>query len=111
MGFADPNECPHFCKLADDYLKKSKRCDQNIYHYFSTQPDAKSLYMKLVEELERSILGYFAFHWSQASYMINQVLKKKKNNIFKTEPNLSVQRHELIILFFCLSHQSDFYFF
>ncbi|RVX21676.1 hypothetical protein CK203_001026 [Vitis vinifera] len=74
MGFPDPDECPRFCKLAYDYLKKSKGCDQNIYEYFSSLPDAKSLYIKLVEEFERCILSYFAFHWTQASFMINQVL-------------------------------------
>ncbi|KAL6343636.1 hypothetical protein AAG906_025001 [Vitis piasezkii] len=73
-GISDPDECPRFCKLAYDYLKKSKGCDQNIYEYFSSLPDAKSLYIKLVEEFERCILSYFAFHWTQASFMINQVL-------------------------------------
>ncbi|RVX21677.1 hypothetical protein CK203_001025 [Vitis vinifera] len=74
MGFADPDECPQLCKLAYDYLKKSKGCDENMYEYFSSQPDADSLYIKLVEELDRCTLSYFAFHWTQASLMINQVL-------------------------------------
>ena len=78
MGFPDPDECPRFCKLAYDYLKKSKECDQNIYEYFSSLPDAKSLYIKLVEEFERCILSYFAFHWTQASFMINQVHNSKQ---------------------------------
>ena len=78
MGFPDPDECPRLCKLAYDYLKKSKGCDQNIYEYFSSLPDAKSLYIKLVEEFERCILSYFAFHWTQASFMINQVHNSKQ---------------------------------
>ncbi|XP_034685091.1 uncharacterized protein LOC117914041 [Vitis riparia] len=74
MGFADPDECPQLCNLAYDYLKKSKGCDENMYEYFSSQPDADSLYIKLVEELDRCTLSYFGFHWTQASLMINQVL-------------------------------------
>ncbi|KAL6343654.1 hypothetical protein AAG906_025019 [Vitis piasezkii] len=45
-----------------------------MYEYFSSQPDADSLYIKLVEELDRCTLSYFGFHWTQASLMINQVL-------------------------------------
>ena len=73
MGFTDPGECPQLCKLAYAYLKKSKECDENIYEYFSSQPDADSLYVKLVEELDRCTLSYFAFYWAQASLTINQV--------------------------------------
>ena len=53
MGFTDLEECPQLCKLAYAYLKKSKECDENIYEYLSSQPDAYSLYVKLVEELDR----------------------------------------------------------
>ena len=81
MGFADPDECPQLCNLAYDYLKKSKGCDENMYEYFSSQPDADSLYIKLVEELDRCTLSYFGFHWTQASLMINQV----HTCIFKTK--------------------------
>ncbi|XP_058198147.1 calmodulin calcium-dependent NAD kinase isoform X1 [Rhododendron vialii] len=87
MGFADRRECPHLCKLASDYIRKSEGCEENIYAFFADEPDADSLYIKLVEELERCILSYFAFHWSQAHQMISQVLgadsepKKKLKHI------------------------------
>ncbi|KAF9619146.1 hypothetical protein IFM89_005160 [Coptis chinensis] len=62
------------CKLAEDYLRKSKGYEDNIYELLSNVPDVDSLYVKLVEEFDRCILGYFAFHWSHASPMISQVL-------------------------------------
>lgn len=73
MGFKDESECPQLSKLAIEYLKRSKGCEENIYEFFASEEDAESLREKLVEELERSILSYFAFHWSQASSMVNQV--------------------------------------
>ncbi|KAK2647190.1 hypothetical protein Ddye_022385 [Dipteronia dyeriana] len=74
LGFADANECPQLCKLAYDYLKKSKGCENNMYDFFSNESEAESLYVKLVEEFDKCILTYFAFHWSQAPSMISQVL-------------------------------------
>lgn len=76
MGFADRRECPQLCKLASDYIKKCDGCDDNIYSFFASEPDADSLFVKLVEEFERCILSYFAFHWSQADLMISQVTWK-----------------------------------
>ncbi|XP_016488980.2 calmodulin calcium-dependent NAD kinase-like isoform X1 [Nicotiana tabacum] len=88
MGFADRRECPHMCKLATEYIIKSEGCEEDMYSYFSNEPDADSLFIKLVEEFERCILSYFAFHWSQVPYMMSQVLsadhfepKKKLQNI------------------------------
>ncbi|KAJ6336097.1 hypothetical protein OIU78_012661 [Salix suchowensis] len=52
------------------------------------EPDADSLFVKLVEEFERCILSYFAFHWSHADLLIGQVLnsdpgpKRKLKQIF-----------------------------
>ncbi|TXG72206.1 hypothetical protein EZV62_000785 [Acer yangbiense] len=74
LGFEDANECPQLCKLAYDYLKKSKGCEDNMYDYFSNESEAESLYVKLIEEFDKCILSYFAFHWSQAPSMITQVL-------------------------------------
>ncbi|EOY05907.1 P-loop containing nucleoside triphosphate hydrolases superfamily protein [Theobroma cacao] len=74
LGFADANECPQLCRLAHNYLKKSKDCEVSIFEYFANEPEAETLYVKLMEEFERCILSYFAFHWSQASHMISQVL-------------------------------------
>ncbi|KAI5680136.1 hypothetical protein M9H77_01363 [Catharanthus roseus] len=87
MGFADRRECPILCKLASEYIRKSDGCEEEIYNFFAGEPEADSLFIKLVEEFERCILSYFAFHWSQASNMISQVLsvesepKKKLKNI------------------------------
>ncbi|CAL5413475.1 unnamed protein product [Camellia sinensis] len=74
IGFEDGSECPQLCKLAYEYLKKSKECESTIYEYFADEPHVDELYVKLVEEFDRCILAYFAFHWSQASLMITQVL-------------------------------------
>lgn len=76
IGFEDPNECPELCKLANDYLKKTKGSESNIYEFFANEPEAESLYVKLIEEFDRCILSYFAFNWNQTSLMISQVLGK-----------------------------------
>ncbi|GLU03627.1 hypothetical protein SLE2022_208160 [Rubroshorea leprosula] len=74
IGFSDRRECPHLCKLAAAYLRNSEGCEDAIFALFSSEPDVDSLYVKLVEEFERCILSYFAFHWSHADLMISQVL-------------------------------------
>ncbi|XXG77714.1 hypothetical protein AAC387_Pa08g1815 [Persea americana] len=74
LGFEDPSKCPQLCNLAYDYLRKNKGCTENIYAFFSNDTNAESLYLKLIEEFDKCILGYFAFHWSQATHMISQVL-------------------------------------
>lgn len=81
----DGSEYPQLSQLTYEYLKQSKGADDKMYEYFATQPNADSLYVKLVEELDRCILSYFAFHWSQASLMITRVVfllfhKGKKYN-------------------------------
>ncbi|CAI9118285.1 OLC1v1019834C1 [Oldenlandia corymbosa var. corymbosa] len=86
IGFKDGSECPQLSKLVYDYLKRSKGWDEKMFEYFANEEDPGSLYVKLVEELERCILGYFAFFWSQASLMITQVLsveteKKRLKNL------------------------------
>uniref|UniRef100_A0A7N0UBV8 Zeta toxin domain-containing protein n=1 Tax=Kalanchoe fedtschenkoi TaxID=63787 RepID=A0A7N0UBV8_KALFE len=68
IGFEDPSECPQLCKLAYDYLRKSNGCEENIFDY------GESVYVKLVEELDRCILAYFAYHWTHTSAIISQVL-------------------------------------
>lgn len=72
MGFSDRRECPSLCKLASHYIRKAEGCEEDIYTFFATEPDADTLFIKLVEELERCILSYFAFHWKHASFMISQ---------------------------------------
>ncbi|XP_073054246.1 calmodulin calcium-dependent NAD kinase-like [Primulina eburnea] len=87
LGFADRRECPNLCKLASDYIRKAEGCEEELYAFFANEPDADSLFIKMVEEFERCILSYFAFHWKHASYMISQVLgselepKKKLKHI------------------------------
>lgn len=73
LGFQDVNECPQLCKLANNYLNNSKTCMEDIYGFFANAKDAECLYVKLIEELDRCILGYFAFHWDHATYLISSV--------------------------------------
>ncbi|PIN15909.1 hypothetical protein CDL12_11444 [Handroanthus impetiginosus] len=91
MGFSDRRECPNLCKLASNYIRKAEGkaegCEDDIYQFFSSETDADSLFIKLVEEFERCILSYFAFHWKHAPHMISQILgaesepKKKLKHI------------------------------
>ncbi|KAM2399248.1 hypothetical protein ACFXTH_035834 [Malus domestica] len=87
LGFKDRRECPQLCKLATEYIRKFEGFEEDIYNFFASEPDADSLFVKLVEEFERCILSYFAFHWSQADLMITQILssdgepRKKLKNI------------------------------
>ncbi|KAF9682971.1 hypothetical protein SADUNF_Sadunf05G0163600 [Salix dunnii] len=74
MGFADRRECPRLCRLAAEYIRKCEGCEEDIFAFFAQEPDADSLYVKLLEEFERCILSYFAFHWSHADILIGQVL-------------------------------------
>ncbi|CAM8991768.1 unnamed protein product [Rhodiola kirilowii] len=73
IGFEDPSECPQLSKLAYDYLRKSNGCEENIFDYIF-EAHGESVYARLVEELDRCILAYFAYHWTQTSAMISQVL-------------------------------------
>lgn len=73
MGFGDAKECPQLCKLAFDYLRKVKGYEDRIYEYFGNEADPPDLFVKLIEEFDKCILSYFAFHWGQASVMISQV--------------------------------------
>ncbi|XVE77879.1 hypothetical protein DITRI_Ditri13aG0098900 [Diplodiscus trichospermus] len=86
MGFKDRRECPFLCKLAAEYITKSEGCEDDIYTFFSNEPDVDSLFVKLVEEFERCILSYFAFHWSHADLMISQVLS------FDAEPKKKLKQ-------------------
>lgn len=74
MGFEDASQCPQFGKLALDYLRKTNGYKEKIFAYFEKEPNAEALYVKLMEELEKCILGYFAYHWDQATFMISQVI-------------------------------------
>ncbi|KAJ9564921.1 hypothetical protein OSB04_000887 [Centaurea solstitialis] len=74
MGFSERKECPHLLKLADEYIRKVEGCEEEMYLFFANEPNGDSLFIKLVEELERCILSYFAFHWSNAHFMMSQVL-------------------------------------
>ncbi|XP_058770792.1 calmodulin calcium-dependent NAD kinase-like [Vicia villosa] len=80
MGFEDYSEVPELCILAQQYLQKSKDCDQSIFEYLANEKDSESLYVKLVDEFERCILSYFAFHWKQAPFVISQVLNTQSQH-------------------------------
>jgi len=73
IGFVDASEVPELCRLAQDYLRNSEGCKESIYQYLANGEDPNPLYAKLIDEFERCILSYFAFHWNQASYIISQV--------------------------------------
>ncbi|XP_020092451.1 uncharacterized protein LOC109712975 isoform X2 [Ananas comosus] len=99
IGFGDTNECPHLCKLAYDYLRKTKECEDNIFAFFANHPNAEDLYVKLIEELDKCILCYFAFHWVHATYIISQVLaeegepkRKLKNLVLEATRKLRFER-------------------
>lgn len=81
IGFEDKKECPNMRKLAMDYLKKTKKCEENIYNYFRSNhhPDVESICIKLIEELDKCILGYFGFHWSHTNDTITKVLSVDHN--------------------------------
>ncbi|PQM34872.1 uncharacterized protein Pyn_03890 [Prunus yedoensis var. nudiflora] len=48
LGFKDRRECPHLCKLATEYIRKFEGFEDDIYNFFSSEPDADSLFVKLV---------------------------------------------------------------
>ncbi|GAB4850998.1 hypothetical protein Ancab_030294 [Ancistrocladus abbreviatus] len=87
LGIEDANECPLFCKLANDYLKKTEGCESSIFEFFASDPDAELLYVNLIEEFDRCILGYFGFNWSQISLMLTQVL----NGDFSDQPRTKLK--------------------
>ncbi|PKA55361.1 hypothetical protein AXF42_Ash004000 [Apostasia shenzhenica] len=74
IGFGDISECPQLGKLAYDYVRKTHGFEDNIFAAFSSEPDAEALSEKLMDELDRCILGYFAYHWKHAALMISQIL-------------------------------------
>lgn len=79
LGFQDVSECPQLCRLANNYLSSSKTCMEDIYGFFAGAKDDAAeclLYVKLIEELDRCILGYFAFHWDHATYLITSVRRR-----------------------------------
>lgn len=82
MGFQDINECPQLCKLANNYLKRTKNCMDDIDDFFANILDSESLYVKFIEELDKCILGYFAFHWDHATALISQVFIVPCDNWF-----------------------------
>ncbi|CAJ1976451.1 unnamed protein product [Sphenostylis stenocarpa] len=71
LGLAE-SEGPEVCRLANEYLMKSKECVESIVQYFAHQNDP-TLPAKLIHEFDRCILSYFAFHWNQPSLLISQV--------------------------------------
>ena len=64
--------------MAYEYLKKSEGYEQNLLAFFHNNMDPDALLVKLIEELDRCILGYFSFHWKSSTYMITQVQLKER---------------------------------
>ncbi|KAL5059735.1 hypothetical protein RYX36_031339 [Vicia faba] len=77
MGFVDAGEVLELCRLAQDYLRNTKGCKENIYQYLANGDNANALYAKLIKEFERCILSYFSFLWNRASFIITQRITKK----------------------------------
>ncbi|KAJ3674703.1 hypothetical protein LUZ60_005319 [Juncus effusus] len=99
MGIQNSNECPQLCKLAIDYLRKTQGCEEKIFAYLENNPNAETLYVKLLEELDKCILGYFGFHWDLTTLMISQVLdtqneskKKLKSMVLEATRKLRFER-------------------
>ncbi|XP_020272629.1 uncharacterized protein LOC109847800 [Asparagus officinalis] len=80
FGFTDANKCPQLAKLAFEYLKKTHGCEDDIFAFISHEDEAEFLYVKLIQELDRCILGYFAFHWDHATLLITRILAADKND-------------------------------
>lgn len=57
-------------------MKKTKGYEENIFSFFSNEPDPEALCVELMDELDRCILGYFASHWRHATLLISQVKTK-----------------------------------
>ncbi|XP_021770467.1 uncharacterized protein LOC110734616 [Chenopodium quinoa] len=98
LGFPDRRLCPQLNRLASDYIQKREGWEDTVYSFFARDPDCDSLFIKLVEEFERCILSYFAFHWSFAETSLKQVMqgpdpepKKKLKNIL-----LAASREKII---------------
>nr|GEU58028.1 zeta toxin domain, P-loop containing nucleoside triphosphate hydrolase [Tanacetum cinerariifolium] len=102
IGFTNSKECPHLIRFAAEYMVKAEGCEEEMYLFFSEETEADSLFIKLVEEFERCILSYFAFHWSNAPFMISQVLagmeaqepKKKLKDIVMQATSSHATTHE-----------------
>ncbi|KAL5712275.1 hypothetical protein ACHQM5_014465 [Ranunculus cassubicifolius] len=74
IGLGDIGEHSQLGKLAEDYLRKTKGYEETITEFLSHIDADDSLSVKLIDEFDRCILGYFAFHWSHASFMVTQIL-------------------------------------
>ncbi|XP_052731043.1 calmodulin calcium-dependent NAD kinase-like isoform X2 [Vigna angularis] len=78
IGFKDANEVPVLCILAQDFLKRSKECDENIFEYIcSVYGYPWDLYTKLIDEFERCVNTYLAFHWNQVTHLISLALREE----------------------------------
>ncbi|KAL2927522.1 Toxin zeta [Bienertia sinuspersici] len=75
LGFSDRRLCPQLNKLACDYIQKREGWEDTVYSFFAHDPECDSLFIKLVEEFERCILSYFAFHWGYAETALKQVMQ------------------------------------
>ncbi|KAL5053764.1 hypothetical protein RYX36_034446 [Vicia faba] len=86
MGFKDRRIGPDICRLASEYISKYEGFEDDIYAYFENEPDADSLYVKLVEEFERCILSYFGFHFNHCDILISQAERDGSNEYADYQP-------------------------
>jgi hypothetical protein len=54
-------------------LKRTKGHEENIFSFFANEQNAEHLTVKYIEEIDKCIMGYFAFNWNHATAMITQV--------------------------------------
>ncbi|XP_020584838.1 uncharacterized protein LOC110027664 isoform X2 [Phalaenopsis equestris] len=99
IGFEDISECPQLGKLAYAYMRKTKGYEEHIFSFFSNEPDPEALCVELIDELDKCILGYFAFHWRHATFLISQILDadakpvgKLKNMIMEATRKLRFEK-------------------
>ncbi|TVU34919.1 hypothetical protein EJB05_16775 [Eragrostis curvula] len=78
IGFDDLNECPHLHSLAYDYLKKTEGYEQNLLAFFHNKMNPDALLVKLIEELDKCILGYFSFHWKCATHVLTSEQPRRR---------------------------------
>ncbi|KAJ4754567.1 P-loop containing nucleoside triphosphate hydrolases superfamily protein [Rhynchospora pubera] len=96
LGFEGMHECLHICQLANDHLKQTKGHEESIFAFFANEPNAENLTIKFIEEIDKCIMGYFAYHWNHATSMITQILShddsKLRNMVMEATRKLRFER-------------------
>ncbi|KAL4585039.1 hypothetical protein LXL04_009652 [Taraxacum kok-saghyz] len=114
IGFSDRTECPHLFKFAAEYIIKAEGCEEEMFLLFASEPDADSLFIKLIEELERCILIIKSHERTlgRAKYRLQQY-KCKNASVFRPghlefqEDDRLTEKHVGGIRFFNLGIQAN----